>query len=303
MKIVECIINFSEGRNTEIIKKISDAISSVTGVQVLNQHVDKDHNRSVISFIGEPKIVVEAAFQGTKMAAKIIDLTKHTGEHPRIGATDVIPFVPISNVTMEECVELAIQLGKKVATELQIPVYLYEHAATRPMFENLANIRNIQFENLKEEIKHNPDRKPDFGPNIVHSTAGATVIGARDPLIAYNVLLGTNDVEIAKKIAHSIRHSSGGLPHVKALGFNITERNLVQVSMNLVNYTKTPIYQVFEMIKKEAERWSVSIIESEVVGLIPIEALLTVSKYYLKLHDFSNKQFLEYYLGELGNFI
>lgn len=297
MKIVECVANFSTSSDKKI-NEIINAMLSVPGITILDQEGDKDHNRCVISFVGGPQDIVVAAFKGTKKAMELIDLTKHKGEHPRLGATDVIPFIPISNVTMKECVELAKQLGKKVAKELFIPVYLYEEAATRSDRKNLANIRKGQFEALREEIKNNPDKIPDYGPSEIHPTAGATVIGARPALIAYNVYLGTNNIEIAKKIAKWVRHSSGGLRYVKAMGFEITERNLVQVSMNMVNHEGTSLYRVFELIKIEADRWGVPIVESEIVGLVPQSALTDASEYYLKLVNFKRSQILELRLQE-----
>ncbi len=293
MRLVECVPNFSEGRNIEIIDKIVNEMISVPGVYLLDRESDKDHNRSVITIVGTPEAVAEAAFRGTKKAMELIDLNKHQGEHPRIGATDVIPFIPISNVSMEECIELAKKLAKRISDELKIPTYLYEEAATREDRRNLANIRKGQFEGLKEAIKTDPDRAPDFGPRELHPTAGATVVGARYPLIAFNVYLGTNDIEIAKQIARNVRYSSGGLRYVKAMGFEIKERNLVQVSMNMVNYKGTPLYRVFELIRAEARRYGVSIVEGEIVGLVPQEALYDTSEFYLQLNNFSKDQILE----------
>ena len=297
-KIVECVPNFSEGRRVEVIEAIADQIRSIEGVRLLDYEYDKDHNRSVMTFVGSPKEIKEAAFASCAKAAELIDLNEHEGEHPRIGATDVIPFIPISNVTMDECVNLARDLGKDIAEKLKIPVYLYEHAAARPDRKNLANIRRGQYEGLREAIQKDPERKPDFGPGALHPRAGATVVGARMPLIAYNVNLNTNDLTIAKSIAKSVRHSSGGLEYVKALGLKIKERGIVQVSMNLTNYHKTPVFRVFEMIKKEAERYGVEILESEVVGLIPQKALVDSSEFYLKLKKFDKSQILENRLWE-----
>ena len=291
MPLVECIPNFSEGRRPEVIEAIIGAITAVDGVVLLDRHSDPDHNRTVVTFVGPPAAVEEAAFQGIAKAAELIDLNHHTGEHPRIGATDVVPFVPIREVTMTECIEMARRLGKRVGDELGIPVYLYEKAATRPERENLENIRRGQYEALKEEIGVNPARDPDFGPKRV-GPAGATVIGARDPLIAYNVYLTTDDVSIAKKIARAVRHSSGGLRYVKALGMLVEGR--AQVSMNLTNYRKTPIARVVELIRREAARYGVAVHHSELVGLAPEEALVNAARWYLQLDQFDpDEQILE----------
>jgi glutamate formiminotransferase len=297
-KIVECISNFSEGRREEVIDEIVDEIKKVKGVKLLDVESDVDHNRSVVTFIGEPEAAAEAAFLATKKASELIDLNIHKGEHPRIGATDVIPFVPISNVTMEECIELARKVGKKIATELNIPVYLYEAAALRPECVNLADIRKGEYEGLKKEIETKPCRKPDYGPAKLHPTAGATVVGAREPLVAFNVNLGTNNIEIAKKIAKAVRFSSGGLKCVKAKGFEIKKRGIVQVSMNLTNYKETPIFRVYEMVKCEANRYGIPIIGCEIIGLVPLDAMVDVADFYLKLENFDKKQILETRLWE-----
>lgn len=291
-RLVECVPNFSEGRRAEVIEAISAEIKSVEGVMLLDKEMDKDHNRAVISFVGSPQKAKTAAFKAIARAAQLIDMDQHKGEHPRMGATDVVPFVPISGVTMDECVTLAKELGKEVGEKLGIPVYLYEAAATRPDRVNLADVRKGEYEGIKKEIETNPDRKPDYGPSKLPK-AGATAIGARMPLIAFNVYLGTKDVSIARKIAKAIRFSTGGYRYVKALGFEIKERGLVQVSMNLVNYKETPIYRVFETIKREAERHSVPVISSEIVGLTPLEALVDVSDFYLKFENFKKGQVLE----------
>ena len=299
-KIVECIPNFSEGRDQAKIDQILAEIQSA-GVQLLDQEKDPDHNRAVVTFVGEPDAVLEAAFRGIKKASELIDLTKHKGEHPRMGATDVVPFVPINNVTTRECVEMARRLGKRVAEELKIPVYLYEAAATRPDRENLANIRKGEFEGLREEIETNPDRHPDFGEPKIHPTAGATVIGARFPLIAFNINLNTSDVSIAQKIAQAIRFGSGGYRYVKSLGFMLKEENRAQISCNMTNYTKSPLYRVFETVKREAQRYGVTIKESEIVGLVPEKALIDTAIYFLQLDRFSQEQILEYKLhGKAG---
>jgi glutamate formiminotransferase/formiminotetrahydrofolate cyclodeaminase len=289
-QLVECVPNFSEGRRVEVIDAISAAISHVAGVRILDVQSDRDHNRTVITFVGSSEIVVPAALAGVAKAAELIDLESHQGEHPRIGATDVVPFVPISGVTMEECVQLARTLGRRVSDELGIPVYLYEAAATRPDRVNLADIRRGEYEVLKEEIASNPDRAPDFGPAKL-GKAGATVIGARAPLIAYNVYLTTDDVSIAKKIASAIRHSSGGLHCVKALGLLVEGR--AQVSMNLTDCTRTPIARVVEMIRREAVRYGVAIHHSELVGVTPQAALVDAAQWYLQLDQFKPDQILE----------
>lgn len=298
-KIVECIPNFSEGRDQSKLDQILEAIKSA-GVELLDQEKDPDHNRAVVTFVGTPEAALEAAFRGIKKASELIDLNKHKGEHPRMGATDVVPFVPIKNVTTRECIELAKRLGKRVAEELKIPVYLYEDAATRPDRKNLANIRKGEFEGLREEIETNPDRRPDFGEPRIHPTAGATVIGARFPLIAFNMNLNTSDVSIAQKIAKAIRFGSGGYRYVKSLGFMLKEENRAQISCNMTNYTKTPLYRVFETAKREAERYGTSIKESEIVGLVPEKALIDTAIYYLQLDRFSEDQILEYKLHGKG---
>lgn len=297
-KVVECVPNFSEGRRIEVIDKIVNEVKSVEGVRLLDYEHDVDHNRSVLTFVGMPVMVKNAAFKAITKAAELIDMNEHKGEHPRIGAADVVPFIPISEVSMEDCVTLAKELAQEVASKLNIPVYLYEAAAKIPERRNLANIRKGQYEGLKEDIKADLSRKPDFGPNELHPTAGATVIGARMPLVAYNVNLGTNDVTVAKKIAKAIRHKDGGLRYVKALGFEIKERGIVQVSMNLTNYEKTPVFRVFELITNEAERFGVPVIGSEVIGLIPMNALIDTADFYLKLEKFEKTQVLENRLWE-----
>jgi glutamate formiminotransferase/formiminotetrahydrofolate cyclodeaminase len=292
-KLVECVPNFSEGRRPEVIDAIISEIKSVQGVMLLDREMDKDHNRAVITFVGNPQEVKEAAFKAISKAAELIDMEKHKGEHPRMGATDVVPFIPISGVTMDECVELARELGREVGEKLNIPVYLYEAAATRSDRENLADVRKGEYEGIKVEIETNPDRKPDFGPSKIHPQAGVTAIGARMPLIAFNVYLGTKDVRIAKRIAKAIRFGNGGLRYVKALGFDIKERGIVQISMNLVNYLGTPVFRVFEMIKSEAEHYGVPIVSSEIVGLTPLNAMVDVADFYLRMENFKKGQILE----------
>ena len=296
-KLVECIPNFSEGRRPEVVDQIVAAITGVPGVVLLDRESDADHNRSVITFVAEPESALEAAFQGAKMASQLIDLDQHQGEHPRIGATDVVPFVPVRRVSMEECVDLARQLGKRIASELEIPVYLYEKAASRTDREDLAAIRRGEYEGLRTEIESNADRAPDFGPRRL-GKAGATAVGAREPLIAFNVYLDTQDLQVAKDIARAVRHSSGGLRYVKALGMEIAERRMVQVSMNLTDYQKTPMYRAFELVRREAQRYGVSVVSSEIVGLAPEASLLDAARYYLQLERFNSDQILERRLSE-----
>jgi glutamate formiminotransferase/formiminotetrahydrofolate cyclodeaminase len=288
--LIECVPNFSEARRSEVVDAINEAIGSVSGVRILDQHSDLDHNRTVITFIGSPPEVEEAAFRGIARAAELIDLSQHSGEHPRIGATDVVPFIPISGASMEDCIEMARRVGKRVGEKLNIPVYLYESAATRPDRRNLENIRRGQYEALKKRIGIDPDRRPDFGPSEL-GPAGATVIGARPFLIAYNVYLTTDDVSIANEIARSVRHSSGGLRYVKALGLLVDGR--AQVSMNLTNFHKTPLARVVESIRTEAARYGVSIHHSELVGLTPQQALEDAAIWYLQLDEFEPDQVLE----------
>ena len=289
-RIVECVPNFSEGRRREIIDEIVGALASVDGVRVLDVQSDADHNRSVVTMVGEPEAVEEAAFRGIQRAARLIDMDQHQGEHPRMGATDVVPFVPIAGVTMADCVEMARCLGERVGRELFIPVYLYEEAASRPERRNLADVRRGEYEGLKVEIETDPHRAPDFGPARM-GKAGATAIGARPPLVAFNVYLNTDDVAIAQAIARAVRYSSGGLRYVKALGLLVEGR--AQVSMNLTDYRQTPIYRVVEMIRREAARYGLTVASSEVVGLIPNEALVDAARFYLQLDGFSPDQILE----------
>jgi glutamate formiminotransferase/formiminotetrahydrofolate cyclodeaminase len=290
--IVECIPNFSEARNSEIIEEIQKSILSIADVYILDKHSDQDHNRTVFTFIGSPQGIAEAAFQSIKKASEYIDLRTQTGAHPRIGATDVVPFVPISDITIQECVEIAKSVAKRVSDELNIPTYLYEEAAAPeyPDRKFLENIRRGQYEGLQEEIKTNPKRKPDFGPCEL-GPAGATVIGARHPLIAFNVYLNTDDLQIAKNIAKAMRHSSGGFRYLKALGLLVNGR--AQVSMNFTNFNQTPIARVVEAIRREAATYGTSIHSSELVGLIPQKALTDTAKWYLQLHDFEKNQILE----------
>ncbi len=291
-KIVECIPNFSEGRRPEVIEAILGAIRSTPGVDLLDHSSDTSHNRTVVTFVGAPEAVVEGAFNGIREATKLIDLNQHKGEHPRMGASDVVPFVPVSEVNMKECVELAHRLAKRVAEELEIPVYLYEHAATTPLRRNLADVRKGEYEGLKEAVKL-PERCPDYGAPCLHPTAGAVAIGARQPLVAFNVNLNTSDLSIAKKIAKAIRGSSGGFVNVKALGVMLEERQVAQVTMNMVDFKATPLHRALEFIRREAERYGVMVTDSEIVGMVPVDALLDAASYYLQLEGFKPAQILE----------
>jgi glutamate formiminotransferase len=289
-KIVECVPNFSEGRRQDVVDRIVMAMSQVSSVQVLDVQADLDHNRSVVSIIGTPQAVLEAAFQGIARAAELIDMNHHRGGHPRMGAADVVPFVPVRGVTMEDCAALARELGERVGRELGIPVYLYEAAATRSDRRNLADVRRGEYEGLREEIAISPDRAPDFGPTTM-GPAGATAIGARPPLVAFNVYLNTDDVTPAKAIAKAVRHSNGGLRFVKALGLVVEGQ--AQVSMNLTDYRRTPIHRALELIRAEAARYGLSVTHSEMVGLLPAQALFDAAQFYLQLCDFSSDQILE----------
>lgn len=292
-KIVECIPNFSEGRDREKIGLIARTIATVPRVAVLDYTLDADHNRSVITFAGEPESVVEAAVRAAAAAIELIDLNAHDGVHPRMGALDVLPFVPIRGLTMDECVVIARNAGQRIADELDIPVYLYEKAATRRDRIDLANVRRGEFEALRDSIESDPDRKPDFGTRRIHPTAGAMAVGARLPLVAFNINLTTDDLSVAKKIARGVRGSDGGLLYVKALGLEMKSRGQAQVSMNLVNYELTPIFRAFEMVKREAARYGVAVAGSEIVGLIPQAALNACSEFYMQIENFSDDLILE----------
>ncbi len=292
-KIVECVPNFSEGRRKEIVDQLAAALAGRPGVALLDSEMDAAHNRCVISIAGKPEAVAAGVIDAVGKAIGLIDLNQHQGEHPRMGATDVVPFIPISGMTMEECVELSLQVAREVAGKYQIPIYLYEQSARIPARQDLAYIRKGEFEGLRDEIRANPDRKPDFGPAEIHPTAGATAIGARFPLIAYNVYLRTTDLKVAQNIARAVRFSGGGLRYVKALGFEIKDRGQVQVSMNLTNYEGTAIFRAFHMVEHEAERYGVSVASSEIVGLVPHRALDACAEYYLRLEGFSQDQILE----------
>lgn len=285
-RLVECVPNFSEGRKAEVIERLARTIESVEGAAVLDMHVDPDHNRSVITFVADANQVVEAAVRVVGLAAELIDLCQHTGQHPRLGATDVLPFVPVRGVTMDECIALAHKAGERIARELSIPVYFYERAARRPDRVNLEDVRRGGYELLREEIASVAARAPDIGPSRLHQNAGAVVVGARPLLIAYNINLHTDDLSIARRIARAVRGSSGGLRYLKALGFELETRGLTQVSMNLVDFEKTQLHHAFEAVRREADRFGVRVVGSEIVGLIPQAALDSAAEYFLQIENF-----------------
>lgn len=297
-EIVECVPNFSEGRRKEVVDAIAEAIAATPRVRLLDREMDASHNRCVITFVGDRTSVVEGALAGARKAVELIDMNRHRGEHPRIGALDVCPFVPVAGVTMDDCVRIARSVGQRIADELHVPVYLYEAAATRPDRRDLPNVRRGEYEGLKAEIETNPDRRPDFGPSKMHPTAGATVVGARPILIAWNVNLATKDVHVAKRIAKAIRESDGGLPAVRAKGFELADRGLVQVSMNMIDYHKTSLLRVFEEIRKLAAAEGVSVAGSEVVGLVPLAPLLEAAEARMQIANFNRSQILETRLWE-----
>ncbi|WP_102050070.1 glutamate formimidoyltransferase [Pygmaiobacter massiliensis] len=295
-KLVECIPNFSEGRNQAVIDGLADVAKSVPGCTLMDVQSDATHNRCVFTLVGSPEGIEEVAFQLCKKAAETIDMTKHEGAHPRMGATDVIPFVPTVGMTVAECVEISKRVAQRIWEELKIPSFLYEDSAASPDRVNLASVRKGQFEGMPEKLLQ-PEWAPDYGERKMHPTAGITAIGARMPLVAFNVNLGTSDVQVAKNIAKVIRGSSGGFKYCKAIGLLLEDRNVAQVSMNMVNYEGTPLYRVFEVIRAEAERWGVPIIGSELVGLTPAKALVDCAEYYLKIENFDyHKQVMENHL-------
>jgi len=290
--LIECVPNVSEGRRPDVIAAMVEALGRVPGVRLLDHSSDPSHNRSVFTLVGDSTGVEQAVLALFERATADIDLRSHTGEHPRLGAVDVVPFIPIEGATMPDCVALAKRVGAEVAARFGVPVYLYEEASNNPARKNLEDIRRGEFEGLSARMA-TPDWAPDFGPAAPHPSAGATVIGARMPLIAYNINLATDRLDVAKKIAAAIRHSSGGFRYVKAAGFKLEDRGIVQVSMNLTNYEKTPIFRVFETVKREAERYGVSILESEIVGLVPAAALNAAAEFYLQIGGFKADQVLE----------
>ena len=290
-QIIQCVPNFSEGRDLAKIEQIIAPFRGKEGVKLLDYSNDEDHNRVVVTVVGEKEALKAAVIEAVGLAAKLIDMTKHEGQHPRMGATDVIPFIPIKNATMEECIALSKEVAEAVFAKHGVPSFLYEKSASSSDRENLANIRKGQFEGMSEKVK-SPEWKPDFGTEI-HPTAGITAIGARMPLVAFNVNLNTNDLELANKIAKNVRHLSGGLRYCKALGIALEERGIVQISMNMTDFTKTPLYRAFELVRIEAQRYGVSIVGSEIVGLVPMDALIGTAEYYLGIENFSYDQVLE----------
>jgi glutamate formiminotransferase len=297
MPLIECIPNVSEGRRPEVVERMAETLRRAPGVRLLDYSSDASHNRSVFTLAGDAAGLKSAILGLFEQAVEAIDLRTHEGEHPRVGAVDVVPFVPIEDVTMADCIALANEIGAAVADRFGVPVYLYEDASSNPLRRNLEDIRRGEFEGLAAKMALD-GWKPDFGPSQPHPTAGASVIGARMPLIAYNINLNTDRLDVAKKIAAAIRHSSGGLRFVKAMGVKVEDRNLAQVSINLTNFERTPIFRVFEMVKREAERHGVSILESEIVGLVPSAALIATAGYYLQLERFGEAQLLENKLRE-----
>ncbi len=291
-KIIECVPNFSEGRDKKKIEKLADVFRGKWGVKLLDYSGDSDHNRSVITVVGEPETLKNAVIEVIGKAVELIDLRKQSGQHPRMGSVDVVPFIPIKNVSMAEAVAISKEVAKEVGERYGVPTFLYEASASAPHRVNLANVRKGEFEGLLEKMKL-PEWKADYGPSSPHPTAGAIAIGARRPLIAYNINLSTNNIEIASAIAKKVRHSGGGLRYCKAMGVELKERNTAQVSMNLTNYTITSIYQVHEMVRMEAQRYGVNIIGSEIIGLVPMAALAESAAYYLGIENFSIKQVLE----------
>jgi len=298
-RLIECVPNFSEGKNKETIETIHNLIKKHKDITLLDFTPDADHNRTDVTLIGTPEAVKAVALEIALKCVELIDMNKHKGEHPRMGAIDVVPFIPITEVGIGECVQLANEFAKEFSEKTNVPCYLYEEAAKREDRQNLADVRRGEYEGLKTEIGKNPDKVPDYGPNKMHPTAGATAVGARFFLIAFNVNLGTINIKIADEIAKVVRHSSGGYRYVKAKGFEIKERGIVQVSMNLTNYQKTSIFRVFETIKNEADRYGIPVISSEIIGLIPLEALVDVTNHYLQLETFTVDQVLEKRLLEI----
>ena len=296
-KLIECVPNFSEGRDLDKIEKIVNPFRGKDGVKLLDYKRDEDHNRVVVTVVGEPQGVKNAVLEAMGIAIELIDMTKHQGQHPRMGAIDVVPFIPIKNVSMTEAVELAREVAKEASVRYGLPIFMYEKAATDPQRENLANIRKGEFEGMAEKIKL-PEWKPDYGQAAIHPTAGATVVGARMPLVAFNINLNTNSMDIANKIAKNVRFLNGGLRYCKAIGIELKDRGIVQISMNMTDYTKTALYRAFELVRIEAARYGVTIVGSEVIGLLPMEALIDTAVYYLGIEDFSMEQILENRLME-----
>ena len=291
-KILECVPNFSEGRDRKIVEQIVDPFRKTDGVKLLDFQTDEDHNRSVVTVVGNPDALKQAVVESMGIAIDLIDMRTHSGQHPRMGAIDVVPFIPVKNITVDEAVTVSKAVAKQVADAYQLPIFLYEQSAAKPERRNLAAVRKGQFEGMAQKIKQ-PDWAPDYGPAEIHPTAGVTAMGARMPLVAYNVNLDTNDIEIANQIARSVRHISGGLRYCKGIGIELKDRGIVQVSLNMTDYTRTALYRVFELIKIEARRWGVNVVGSEIIGLVPMQALIDCAEYYLGIEDFSMEQVLE----------
>ena len=291
-KIIECVPNFSEGRDLENIEKIVDPFRGKDGVKLLDYQRDEDHNRMVVTVVGEPNQLATSMIEAMGVAIELIDMNKHEGQHPRMGAIDVVPFIPIRNVDMSEAINISKEVAQEAANKYELPIFLYEGSATIPERRNLALVRKGQFEGMPEKLRA-PEWRPDFGPETIHPTAGITAVGARMPLIAYNVNLSTDNLEIANQIAKNVRHLSGGLRYCKAIGIELKDRGIVQVSMNMTDFTKTALYRVFELIRIEAKRYGVSIVGSEIIGLVPMAALIDTAVYYLGIEAFSMDQILE----------
>jgi glutamate formiminotransferase len=291
-KILECVPNFSEGRDLDKIDKIINPFRGKKNVKLLDYQSDEDHNRMVVTAIGEPVAMKQAVIEAMGVAIDLIDMREHKGQHPRMGTIDVVPFIPVKNISMTEAIDISKDVAKEVAAKYALPVFLYEESAIVPERQNLAVIRKGQFEKMAEKIKA-PEWKPDFGPEEIHPSAGVTAIGARMPLVAFNVNLGTNDMKIADGIAKNVRHISGGLRYCKAIGITLKERGIVQVSMNMTDYTKTSLYRSFELVRTEAKRYGVNVIGSEIVGLVPMEALIDTAVYYMGIEKFTMEQVLE----------
>lgn len=292
-KIIECVPNFSEGRDLDKIEKIVECFRGKENVKLLDYSADKDHNRCVVTVVGEPEPLKMAMVAAIGKAVELIDMTKHEGQHPRMGAVDVVPFIPIKNTTLEEANQLAKEVAKEASEKFGQPFFLYEKSATMPHRENLAAVRKGQFEAMAEKMLDKDMWKPDFGPDTIHPTGGVTAIGARMPLVAFNINLDTSNLEVADKIAKQIRHIGGGFRYVKAMGVMLEDRNVAQVSMNLTDYTKSAVYRVFETVKMEAQRYGVNVIGSEIIGLVPMQALIDCAEYYLRIENFSMDQVLE----------
>jgi len=299
MRIVECVPNFSEGRRKEVIDKIVEPFRNGKGFSLLDHRADENHNRLVVSLAGDPEAIMDALMTSAGAAFSLIDMNAHTGAHPRVGALDVVPFTPLRGVTMEECVDIAREFGKRLNEKYEVPVYFYEEAATRPERKNLENVRKGQYEGLKKAINE-PERLPDVGQARLHPTAGATVVGARKFLVAFNVNLGTTRIEVAKEIAKSIRFSGGGLAHVKAIGLALEDKGMVQVSVNIVDHEKDPLYRVLELVRMEASRWGVPVVETEIYGMVPASAIYQSAARYLQVADFEPEQIIELRLLEMA---